>query len=151
MTFLKGTTWRGFISCFLVSMGTIAFGYPQAIVGSTLAKPSFLKYMDLGGGDGIFPGKEDLAGTIASLFQVSSGIEPKSCAFILMMNSDWSSCRPACGVRGQRPLWTQTRNHLLLHSVHCWRHWGHCVPEYGDVVSFPIHRWRRQFCLPGTE
>lgn len=62
---------RGFLSCFLISLGTISLGYPAVIVASTLAKPSFLKYMGLGDENGIYPHKQDMAGTITSLFQVS--------------------------------------------------------------------------------
>lgn len=38
---------RNFLVCFLVSLGAIAFAYPSAIIGVTLAQPSFLIYMGL--------------------------------------------------------------------------------------------------------
>ncbi|KAH8697922.1 general substrate transporter [Talaromyces proteolyticus] len=63
---------NGFISCFLISLGTIAFGYPSVIVASTLAKPSFLKYMGLGDENGIYHDKEGMAGTITSVFQAGA-------------------------------------------------------------------------------
>lgn len=65
---------RGIVACFLISMGTISFGYPSVIVASTLAKTPFLKYMGLGDDSGIFPGKEGMAGTITGLFQVSGSL-----------------------------------------------------------------------------
>lgn len=41
--------WNGwnFFICFLISLGQLAFGYPAAIIGTTLAQPSFLIYMGL--------------------------------------------------------------------------------------------------------
>lgn len=71
MPFLQVGTRNGFITCFLISLSTIGFGYPSVIVASTLAKPAFLKYMGLGDENGIFDGKEGMAGTITGLFQVS--------------------------------------------------------------------------------
>lgn len=65
---------RGIIACFLISMGTVSFGYPSVIVASTLAKTPFLKYMGLGDDNGIFAGKEGLAGTITGLFQVRGSL-----------------------------------------------------------------------------
>lgn len=62
--------WRGFFSCFMVALGTVAFGYPSAIIAPTLAKASFLKYMGLGDEEGIFSDKEGLAGALTGVFQV---------------------------------------------------------------------------------
>jgi hypothetical protein len=39
--------WRNFYICFLISLGLIAFGYPSAIISTTLGEPSFLLYMGL--------------------------------------------------------------------------------------------------------
>jgi len=49
MALRSGRTWtaRNFFTCYLVSLGQFAMGYPGAIIGTTLAQPSFLIYMGL--------------------------------------------------------------------------------------------------------
>lgn len=64
--------WYNFWVCFAVALGTVAFGYPSAVVGPTLAKASFLEYMNLGDADGVFPDKEGLTGAITGVFQVQA-------------------------------------------------------------------------------
>jgi hypothetical protein len=70
--------WYNFWICFAVAVGTVAFGYPSAIIGSTLGKAAFLEYMGLGDADGVFPSKQGLTGAITGVFQVIPGLSPST-------------------------------------------------------------------------
>ena len=64
--------WRNFWICFLVSLGQWAFGYPSAIIGTTLGEPSFLIYMgilDAKTGEPTADGAQ-LEGATSGVFQV---------------------------------------------------------------------------------
>ena len=65
--------WKNFFICFAVCLGSLAYGYISAIIGTTLGKPAFLVYMNIGDEQGAyFPDKENLVGAITSVFQVLS-------------------------------------------------------------------------------
>lgn len=62
--------WRNFIMCVGVSTGMIAFSYPASIIGTTLAQPSFLSYMDLLDAQGVWSTKATpLIGAMSGIFQ----------------------------------------------------------------------------------
>jgi hypothetical protein len=63
--------WRNFWTCFVISVGQIAFGYPSSIIGTTLGQPSFLLYMGLVNSEGVGTGNaNDLIGAASGVFQV---------------------------------------------------------------------------------
>lgn len=151
---------RGILSCFLVSLGTISFGYPAVIVASTLAKPSFLKYMGLGDENGIYPHKQDMAGTITSLFQVSQSLSLSTSKSLADTTRDNDlSClyigrrcdRHHMWLRDFRPLWTQECADVLLDYLdHRWD-WSHCGTEHGHAARISILCRCRQFCILSIE
>ncbi|KAK5044372.1 hypothetical protein LTR84_011322 [Exophiala bonariae] len=62
--------WRNFLMCFGVSTGMIAFSYPASIIGTTLAQPSFLSYMDLLNDQGVWSTQATpLIGAMSGIFQ----------------------------------------------------------------------------------
>lgn len=66
-------SWKQFIICFVVSMGTIGFSYPASIIGTTLAQPSFLMYMSLLTAQGEFSSQGNaLIGAMSGVFQVGA-------------------------------------------------------------------------------
>ncbi|RVX65797.1 hypothetical protein B0A52_10328 [Exophiala mesophila] len=63
-------SWKQFIICFVVSMGTMGFSYPASIIGTTLAQPSFLVYMSLLTPEGAFTDQgNSLIGAMSGVFQ----------------------------------------------------------------------------------
>ena len=64
--------WRNWFVCFLVSLGQIAFGYPSAIIGTTLGEPSFLIYMNVldPETETFTPKGAQLVGAMSGVFQV---------------------------------------------------------------------------------
>ena len=62
-------SWRNFWICFLVSLGQIAFGYPSAIISTTLGEPSFLVYMGV-----VDPETEEFTAKGAQLVGAMSGV-----------------------------------------------------------------------------
>ena len=62
--------WRNFFICLGVSSGQIAFSYPASIIGTTLAQPSFLAYMNLLDEDGLWSSQaQSLIGAMSGVFQ----------------------------------------------------------------------------------
>jgi MFS family permease len=56
--------------CFGVSTGMVAFSYPASIIGTTLAQPSFLSYMNLLDGQGVWSSQATpLIGAMSGVFQ----------------------------------------------------------------------------------
>lgn len=65
-------TWRAFFVCLVISLSVLAFGYPTAIIGTTLSQPSFLQYMDLVDNNGIPRAEmENLIGALSGVYQVN--------------------------------------------------------------------------------
>jgi hypothetical protein len=65
-------TWRALFICIVISLGVLGFGYPTAIIGTTLSQPSFLTYMNLVDENGQrTPDAESLTGTMSGVYQVS--------------------------------------------------------------------------------
>ena len=63
--------WRNFWTCFLISSGQLAFGYPASIIATTLGQPPFLLYMGLIDKDGLLtPNADGLIGAMSGTFQV---------------------------------------------------------------------------------
>ncbi|KAJ9615214.1 hypothetical protein H2200_001288 [Cladophialophora chaetospira] len=61
--------WRAFAMSFAISLGAIAFGYPLAIIGTTLSQPSFVVYMNLIDEDGLPTSNADsLVGAMSGVF-----------------------------------------------------------------------------------
>ena len=70
-------SWKQFIICFVVSMGTMGFSYPASIIGTTLAQPSFLVYMSLLTPEGAFTDQgNSLIGAMSGVFQVCANVSP---------------------------------------------------------------------------
>ncbi|KAF8212868.1 general substrate transporter [Mycena galopus ATCC 62051] len=66
-------TWPSFFTCYVISLGQIAFGYPAAIIGSVLAMSSFLKYMKLTDSAGLVSAEgNQLIGAINGVFQAGA-------------------------------------------------------------------------------
>ncbi|KAJ7778878.1 hypothetical protein B0H14DRAFT_2631395 [Mycena olivaceomarginata] len=66
-------TWPSFFTCYVISLGQIAFGYPASIIGSVLAMPSFLKYMKLTDSAGMVSAEgNQLIGAINGVFQAGA-------------------------------------------------------------------------------
>ncbi len=63
-------SWSNFLTCFLVSIGCVGFGYPSAMTAPMLAKASFPEFTGLGDVEGIHKDKSALAGSIGGIFQV---------------------------------------------------------------------------------
>jgi hypothetical protein len=64
-------TWRALVICMLISVSVLGFGYPTAIIGTTLSQPSFLVYMHLVDADGEFvPNAQSWIGTLSGVYQV---------------------------------------------------------------------------------
>ncbi|KIX03849.1 uncharacterized protein Z518_07402 [Rhinocladiella mackenziei CBS 650.93] len=61
--------WHNFWICFFISMGNVAFGYPAAIIGTTLSQPDFLVYMGLVSQDGLSANAHALIGAMNGVFQ----------------------------------------------------------------------------------
>lgn len=65
-------TWRAFFICLVISLSVLAFGYPTAMIGTTLSQPSFLQYMDLVGEAGLPRAEmENLIGAVSGDYQVT--------------------------------------------------------------------------------
>ncbi|KAK5311247.1 hypothetical protein LTR93_011783 [Exophiala xenobiotica] len=63
-------TWRALFLCIFISLGVLGFGYPTAIIGTTLSQPSFLTYMKLVDAIGqSTPNAESLTGTMSGVYQ----------------------------------------------------------------------------------
>lgn len=87
-------TWRAFFVCLVISLSVLAFGYPTAIIGTTLSQPSFLQYMNLVDDNGIPRAEmENLIGALSGVYQV---------------NFNAGCCLP----RLQNPGWRRHRDHL---------------------------------------
>ncbi|RVX68249.1 hypothetical protein B0A52_07252 [Exophiala mesophila] len=63
---------RNFWICFFISMGNVAFGYPAAIIGTTLSQPGFLKYMGLVTEHGLSGNAHGLIGAMNGVFQAGA-------------------------------------------------------------------------------
>lgn len=74
-----------FFICWLVSCGQIAFGYPASIIGTTLAQPPFLIYMNL-----IDPATGELTPNADQLIGAASGIFQAG-AFVNVFVAGWVS------------------------------------------------------------
>lgn len=62
--------WRNFLMCFGVSTGMIAFSFPASVIGTTLAQPSFLTYMNLLDEQGVWSSQATpLIGAMSGVFQ----------------------------------------------------------------------------------
>lgn len=64
-------TWRAFSICLLISVAVLGFGYPTAIIGTTLSQPSFLVYMHLIDTHGnLLSDADSWIGTMSGVYQV---------------------------------------------------------------------------------
>ena len=70
-------SWSNFLTCLLVSIGCVAFGYPSAMTAPMLAKASFLEFTGLGDANGIHKDKSALSGSIGGIFQVRASVPRK--------------------------------------------------------------------------
>lgn len=67
-------TWRNLITCYLITLGQLAFGYPASIISTTLGSPAFLEYMQLVDPEtGVASQRENaIIGTTNGLFQAGA-------------------------------------------------------------------------------
>ena len=64
-------TWRAFFISLMISISVLGFGYPTAIIGTTLSQPSFLTYMSLVDEGVLKPGIESAIGALSGVYQVN--------------------------------------------------------------------------------
>ena len=63
---------RAFFTCLMISLSVMGFGYPTAILGTTLSQPSFLSYMHLIDEEGKSTSNAtQLIGATSGVYQVS--------------------------------------------------------------------------------
>ena len=66
-------SWRAFFTCLMIALSIMGFGYPTAILGTTLSQPSFLEYMHLIDADGKpTSNATQLTGATNGVYQVST-------------------------------------------------------------------------------
>ena len=137
-------SWRAFSICLVISLSVMGFGYPTAILGTTLSQPSFLTYMHLIDEDGKpTPSSTRLIGSTNGVYQV------RACSDDLAGASCDALVSKTLGFVGRRSYW-HCHHHLddgqvwakegLGRRQRCrnhWCHWLYCVPKHCHVYCFP--------------
>lgn len=128
-------TWRALAICILIALSVLGFGYPTAIIGTTLSQPSFLIYMDLIDATGLpTASATKWIGTMSGVYQVYLFFSVFYCQLMYLGGwcdwyrdwyLDYGPIRTKTGYDICQHSWSNWRNRLLCISK---RYHVHCIP-----------------------